>query len=136
MYTIHLVRNPNPQDGYLIFVGDSLDDLIVITLHKTSLYSEALFYATWLYSKYSEETVDTPIASYIESPYETRYIASYSIDSFCAKKDSTVNFLQTVLEEGMKSLLTNPIDFVIVDLVEKYSLSEERKKLITKLLSV
>lgn len=108
MLTIYLVRDTksNPA-SYLTFVTNDDDEVLIQTATRSIKYSDAVLCASILFKLFYElaPDVEDHIASYIESPYESARITSYSEGEFCAKKTSE-HYVYAKLIDHYQSLLT------------------------------
>ena len=103
MFTVYLVRDNNVRPpSYLAFVADDDEAVIAETAYASEKYSEALLHASILFKLYHDHKL--LIASYIESPYDSVAITSYSENEFCVKKTGD-HFLYADLIDKYESLL-------------------------------
>lgn len=103
MFIVYLVRDTNTQPpSYLTFVADKNDVVRAETAYASEKYSEALLHASILFKIYYKH--GCKVASYIESPYDSISITSYSEDEFCVKKTGD-HYLFSDLIDKYESLL-------------------------------
>lgn len=129
MHTVYLVRDPQTQPpSYLSFVADSSETVIAETAAASEKYSEVLLHASILFKIYRRADYD--IASFIESPYDSLAITSYSENEFCVKKTGD-HYLFSNLIDKYESLLTrvSPAQAFKILKRENHLTPEQRLKL-------
>lgn len=138
MYTVYLLRDPNPVDPlYLIFVADEDDQVIPQTTFGTTRYSEAVFKAGILFELFARTLNDySQVATYIESPYESEKVVSYSQGEFRAKKTGDHYLFLSLIDKYESYLVLMEPEPAFKKIVRENKLTPDQKIQLLHLISV
>lgn len=129
MLTVYLVRENSEEKHYLTFVSDDEDSIIPETAFRTDRYSEALLSSSILFKLFSSIDSYNPknIASYIESPFESVHIISYSEGEFCVKKTSEYQLYSQLIDHYHTLLASVSPTEALQVIKRQYSLTADQR---------
>lgn len=138
MYTVYLLRDPNATNpNYLIFVADQDEQVIPETIFSETKYSAALLRGGVLFELFVKALRNCDLVnSYIESPYESKKVVSYSSGQFRAKKTGDHDLFISLIDKYESLLVSYTPEDAYKKVAREGRLTPEQKIQLLHFLSI